>query len=158
MQPQWSKIKFKQDGVVRKWPRVLGPMQLATNDKTVPICKSTGAFVCLATNVWNVNTSDGNILSQLYWILYASSYNFSAVYKVDAWDMTMCFNNLKWTFTLNIPNEYFELLTYIWQIKAFTLYSYNCLPVQHLELSSIFSNCNMKILRHSGDFLALVMH
>ena len=30
-----------------------------------------------------------DILSQLYWILYASSYNFSDVYDVDGWDIAI---------------------------------------------------------------------
>ena len=79
--------KFRHEGVVRKWPRVFGPIQLATNGNAVPICKSTGAFVCSTTKLWNSSTSWGRIFCQLYFILYASSYNFSAVYDPLFWDM-----------------------------------------------------------------------
>ena len=79
--------KFRHEGVIRKWPRVFRPIQLATNGNAVPICKSTGAFVCCATKLWNYSTSSERIFCQLYLILYASSYNFLAVYDPVFWDI-----------------------------------------------------------------------
>ena len=81
--------KFRHEGVIIKWPRVYGPIHLATKGNAVPICKSTGVFVCSATKLWNCSTSSGRIFCQLYLILYASSYNFLAVYDPVFWDISM---------------------------------------------------------------------
>ena len=81
--------KFRHEGVVRKWPQVFGPIQLATNGNAMPIWKSTGAFICCATKLWNCSTSSGRIFCQLYLILYASSYIFLAVYDPVFWDISV---------------------------------------------------------------------
>ena len=87
MLQQQSRINLEMKESLENGLEFSAPYNWPQNGNAVPICKSTGAFVCSTTKLWNSSTSWGRIFCQLYFILYASSYNFSAEYDALFWDM-----------------------------------------------------------------------